>query len=384
MPAKAPAPFAISRWRAGRQRRGACRPRCLARDGAAGGRDVDHLQAFQRQRRRRWVVQLDQLVRGAGPAGHHLAHHQVADRLGGQTLPRRPARWTGPAASSFTATVVDSTASRSVTLASTASTGRGRDTWTPPTEGGRRGLGAQRMGLAGYRALCDRLSGMAGADGRVAYNRRPCRIELAARPPTGRRHAVARASWNAARRSTPPRATSQARRPQPARRARPGCWVASSRPRRRCPASRIHWRASPTAGRCAASSPGSTCSPSTRAAGCCRRSRWAVAQMLSYINLLTAAAYAGQFPNSAPPNYGLIEIVGLLGTVFAVVAAGWIGWQRPWLFGLAASIAGTPDPGHHPGAADRSGPASRREPSAASSSRSPSTRSCSCNGHWAR
>jgi hypothetical protein len=68
---------------------------------------------------------------------------------------------------------------------------------------------------------------------------------------------------------------------------------------------------------------------------------WAVAQMLSYINLLTAAAYAGQFPNTAPPNYGLIEIVGLLGTVFTVVAAGWIGWQKPWLFGLAASIAGT-------------------------------------------
>jgi hypothetical protein len=68
---------------------------------------------------------------------------------------------------------------------------------------------------------------------------------------------------------------------------------------------------------------------------------WAAAQMLSYVNLLTAAAYAGQFPNTAPPNYGLIEIVGLLGTVFTVVAAGWIGWQKPWLFGLAASIAGT-------------------------------------------
>lgn len=72
---------------------------------------------------------------------------------------------------------------------------------------------------------------------------------------------------------------------------------------------------------------------------------WAVAQLLSYINLLTAAAYSNQFSTPentvAPPNYGLIEIVGLLATVFAVVAAGWIGWQRPWLFGLAASIAGT-------------------------------------------
>jgi hypothetical protein len=67
---------------------------------------------------------------------------------------------------------------------------------------------------------------------------------------------------------------------------------------------------------------------------------WAVAQTASYINLLTAAAFTSQF-GSAPPNYGLLEIVGLLGTVFAVVAAGWIGWQRPWLFGLFASIAGT-------------------------------------------
>lgn len=72
---------------------------------------------------------------------------------------------------------------------------------------------------------------------------------------------------------------------------------------------------------------------------------WAVAQLLSYLNLLTAAAYSNQFSTPeqtvAPPNYGLIEIVGLLSTVFAAVAAGWIGWQRPWLFGLAASIAGT-------------------------------------------
>jgi hypothetical protein len=67
---------------------------------------------------------------------------------------------------------------------------------------------------------------------------------------------------------------------------------------------------------------------------------WAVAQTMSYVNLLVAAAYTHRF-DTAPPNYGLIEIVGLLGTVFAVVAAGWIGWQRPWLFGLAASVAGT-------------------------------------------
>lgn len=66
---------------------------------------------------------------------------------------------------------------------------------------------------------------------------------------------------------------------------------------------------------------------------------WAVAQTVSYINLLTASAYTRQF-GVAPPNYGLIEIVGLLGTVFAVVAAGWIGWQRPWLYGLVAAVIG--------------------------------------------
>ena len=107
------------------------------------------------------------------------------------------------------------------------------------------------------------------------------------------------------------------------------------------PASRIRWRTSPTAGRCAASSPGLYVLAFNPRGWLLPAIGWAVAQMLSYINLLTAAAYAGQFPDTAPPNYGLIEIVGLLGTVFAVVAAGWIGWQRPWLFGLAASIAGT-------------------------------------------
>ena len=67
---------------------------------------------------------------------------------------------------------------------------------------------------------------------------------------------------------------------------------------------------------------------------------WAVAQTASFVNLTSAIAYNAAF-GVEPPNYGVIEIVSLLGTVFAVVAAGWIGWQRPWLFGLAASIAGT-------------------------------------------
>ena len=67
---------------------------------------------------------------------------------------------------------------------------------------------------------------------------------------------------------------------------------------------------------------------------------WAVAQTTSYVNLLIASSYNTQF-GGAPAGYSVIEIVTLLGTVFAVVAAGWIGWQRPWVFGLAASVAGT-------------------------------------------
>ena len=38
---------------------------------------------------------------------------------------------------------------------------------------------------------------------------------------------------------------------------------------------------------------------------------------------------------------GTVQIVAVMVSVFSLIAAGWIGWQRPWLFGLAATIAGT-------------------------------------------
>jgi hypothetical protein len=38
---------------------------------------------------------------------------------------------------------------------------------------------------------------------------------------------------------------------------------------------------------------------------------------------------------------GAVQIVTVMVSVFSLIAAGWIGWQRPWLFGLAATIAGT-------------------------------------------
>ena len=53
---------------------------------------------------------------------------------------------------------------------------------------------------------------------------------------------------------------------------------------------------------------------------------WAAAQTLAYLS---------------PPTYSPIQIITVLVSVFALIAAGWIGWQRPWLFGLAAAVAGT-------------------------------------------
>lgn len=41
------------------------------------------------------------------------------------------------------------------------------------------------------------------------------------------------------------------------------------------------------------------------------------------------------------PANGTVQIVTVMVSVFALIAAGWIGWQRPWLFGLTATIAGT-------------------------------------------
>jgi hypothetical protein len=53
---------------------------------------------------------------------------------------------------------------------------------------------------------------------------------------------------------------------------------------------------------------------------------WAAAQTLAYLS---------------PPSYSPIQITTVLVSVFAVIAAGWLGWEKPWLFGLAAVVAGT-------------------------------------------
>jgi hypothetical protein len=53
---------------------------------------------------------------------------------------------------------------------------------------------------------------------------------------------------------------------------------------------------------------------------------WAAAQTLAYL---------------IPPTFSAIQIPMVLVSVFAIIAAGWIGWERPWAFGLVATITGT-------------------------------------------
>ncbi len=52
----------------------------------AAGRDVDELESLEGQRRRRWVVELDQLVARARAAGHHLADDEVIDGRRGRPI----------------------------------------------------------------------------------------------------------------------------------------------------------------------------------------------------------------------------------------------------------------------------------------------------------
>ena len=52
------------------------------------GRDVDELESLEGQWRRRWVVELDQLVARARAAGHHLADDEVIDGRRGRPIDR--------------------------------------------------------------------------------------------------------------------------------------------------------------------------------------------------------------------------------------------------------------------------------------------------------
>jgi hypothetical protein len=40
-------------------------------------------------------------------------------------------------------------------------------------------------------------------------------------------------------------------------------------------------------------------------------------------------------------SIGVLEIVATILTFMALLAAGWLGWQRPWLFGLATAVVGS-------------------------------------------
>jgi hypothetical protein len=67
---------------------------------------------------------------------------------------------------------------------------------------------------------------------------------------------------------------------------------------------------------------------------------WAVTQIFSALNRTAGSAFVVQF-GTLPPNYALIDtVIQILGAM-AILAAGWFGWQRPWLFGVAAVVVGT-------------------------------------------
>ncbi len=57
--------------------------------------------------------------------------------------------------------------------------------------------------------------------------------------------------------------------------------------------------------------------------------------------LLPAIPWAGAQTLALLMRDGTVQIVTVMVSVFSLIGAGWIGWQRPWLFGLAATIAGT-------------------------------------------
>jgi hypothetical protein len=67
---------------------------------------------------------------------------------------------------------------------------------------------------------------------------------------------------------------------------------------------------------------------------------WAVSQTFSSLNRSARDAYFAQF-QTLPPNYALVDTVIQIVGAMAILAAGWFGWQRPWLFGVGAVVAGT-------------------------------------------
>jgi hypothetical protein len=67
---------------------------------------------------------------------------------------------------------------------------------------------------------------------------------------------------------------------------------------------------------------------------------WAVTQIFGALNRTAGAAFVAHF-GTLPPNYALIDTIIQIVGAMAILAAGWFGWQRPWLFGAAAVVGGT-------------------------------------------
>jgi hypothetical protein len=67
---------------------------------------------------------------------------------------------------------------------------------------------------------------------------------------------------------------------------------------------------------------------------------WAVTQTFAALNRTAGAAFVAHF-GTLPPNYALIDTIIQIVGATAILAAGWFGWPRPWLFGAAAVVGGT-------------------------------------------
>jgi hypothetical protein len=67
---------------------------------------------------------------------------------------------------------------------------------------------------------------------------------------------------------------------------------------------------------------------------------WAVTQTFAWLNRAAGEVSLLRF-GELPPNYALVDTVIQIVGAMAILAAGWFGWQRPWLFGVAAALAGT-------------------------------------------
>ena len=266
------------------------------------GRDVDELESLEGQRRRRWVVELDQLVARARAAGHHLADDEVID--GRQRTPDRPCR--AAAGGREQADAMTRRGRRSG--ARHAAGGWEMDTAEPR---GRRRRPPQDAADA-YRTLSGRLPCSPAAQ----YNRPPC-------PPMTDLVARRGSTTSQALRA---RRASRGGQPSPSRSpiAQGGGFLNRIFP----PAPPLPGRPDPLEG----FTGGGPLRPVTV------RIYLLLENLLAWIPTgLVALVWISCLVQLRRQSVSLLGTFVLFG---ALIGAGWFGWQRPTLYGAAAALLG--------------------------------------------